>query len=214
VGLLEERKARIYDFNRIDDMRDAFQDITELGIPFIFFRSRVIKGVKFDKLSNGEDCVFYAQAFCRSTKIVVLPQPLYYYLLRDDSASQALSPKAICSLCEALTRVYWILSGSSQIESVRDVVSRRSIRIVRGLMKTLLQNEARMSRNELREVWRHFLACVTPMLKDAGKYNRRIWWVTFVLITFRSYKVFKLVLGMMSAALTVTKPFRHLANSR
>lgn len=52
------------------------------------FANRIVDGLRFDeRLSVGEDTLFFAQCVNRSNRIYCLGQPMYHYVINRDSAS-------------------------------------------------------------------------------------------------------------------------------
>ena len=205
VGLFEKRQERVYDLDRLNDLRDACFEIGYVGTPAVFFSSRVIEGLQYESLTNGEDSVFYARAFCRSTRIAILRHALYFYVVRENSASQAISSGMLRSHVDAIARVFWVLSSSSKIRLIRDVVSRLGLRSARIEFTLITENQRFLSRQEMNALWRHWRACYVPVLKDAGKYNFRIRLFAWILILFPSFRLCKCLTQMSFSAVQMLK---------
>ncbi len=98
----------------IDDAFDFMEKSVNYGILCKLFKKETVSGLCFDeKICNGEDALFCAQAYVKVKTIKYIPKILYSYIHYDNSLSHRLVTHDTLKLLDAWNDIYRTFPESS-----------------------------------------------------------------------------------------------------
>ena len=143
-----------YDFSRENDARVAFGCFVGGLLAWNgIFRREMIGALRFLPYPNGEDILFGAQAFYRSSVVARSSDVLYRYLHRDGSAVHSCTVRHLKSVMDCAILHVKSIKEWNRYSAVKDLWQRKLRTYVCGGALTVLGN---VSKCHKKEAWQVF----------------------------------------------------------